>query len=178
MNKQFLLLALATVSLNLGIAGLSFAKPLPTNFDNPQLISKAKKPSINVSKISIGALKLGMTTVDVITILGKPLSIESFFGDCLGDIVTKVTYPGLDISFDSGGIRDISATNKKYQTKEGIRVGDAINKARKVYSKFQLTEDLPESSYAYFTNNSDGGLVFTTDPNGIITKINLSARSC
>jgi hypothetical protein len=75
MNKQFALLALATISLNLGSAPLSFANTASVH-SSSFVISQAEKPLIDVAKVSIGSLKLGMNDKQVTRLLGKPRSIE------------------------------------------------------------------------------------------------------
>jgi hypothetical protein len=182
MNKQFALLALATVSLTLGPAPFSFANTafvLSSSF----VISKADKPSIDVAKVSIGSLKLGMTEKQIIRLLGKPSSITKEKSDntCYWSTSTSIKYQNLDIFIADGSLDNISTTSKSYATKEGVRVGDPISKAKKIYgSKFgseQIIRDQQEYSIAYINANY-GGLSFEANQQGIITKIGLMSQSC
>ncbi len=182
MNKQFALLALATLSLTVGSAPLSFANT--ASVPSPSfVISKAEKPLIDVAKVSIGSLKLGMTEKQVTHLLGKPSSSEKEQGvsNCYWTTSTSIKYRKLDIFIADGLVETITTTSKSYATKEGVRVGDPISKAKKIYgSKFgseQAVHDKNEYSVAYI-NVNNGGLSFEANQKGIITKIGLMAQSC
>jgi hypothetical protein len=182
MNKQFALLALATISLNLGSAPLSFANTASVH--SPSfVISQADKPLIDVAKVSIGSLTLGMNDKQVTRLLGKPRSIEKEQGvsNCYWNTSTSIKYRNLDILIADGSVDAITTTSKSYVTNEGVRVGDPINKAKKIYGrKFgseQAIHDKNEYSVAYI-NANNGGLSFEANQQGIITKISLMAQSC
>ncbi len=182
MNKQFALLALAAASLTLGSAPCSFANTVPVQ--SPSfVISKAEKPLIDVAKVSIGSLKLGMTEKQVTRLLGKPNSSEKEQGvsNCYWTTGTSIKYQNLDIFIADGSLDKISTTSKSYATKEGVRVGDPISKAKKIYgSKFgseQTIRNQDEYSIAYI-NANNGGLSFEANQQGIITKISLMSQSC
>jgi hypothetical protein len=182
MNKQFALLALATVSLTLGSAPFTFANIV--SVQSPRfVISKAEKPLIDVAKVSIGSLKLGMTEKQVTRLLGKPSSIEKEKGvsNCYWNTSTSIKYRNLEIFIADGSVETITTTSKSYATKEGVRVGDPISKAKKIYgSKFgseQAIHDKNEYSVAYI-NANNGGLSFEANQKGIIIKIGLMAQSC
>ena len=75
MNKQFALLTLTTISLTLESTSLSFANT--ASVPSPSFVmSKADKPLIDVAKVSIGSLKLGMNEKQVTRLLGQPSSSE------------------------------------------------------------------------------------------------------
>jgi hypothetical protein len=181
MNKQFALLALATTSLNLGIATSSFADKLPSTLNSSQSIAKAK-PITNVNNVLIGKLKLGMTPAQVVKILGEPLITQSSYNACFLDISTVAEYPELNIQFGSSGIVSMETTSQHYSvhygTKEAVKVGDPISKARKIYGKFDQPNGIP-APYTYsYINDSGGGLNFKTNSQGIITAIGLSDQGC
>jgi hypothetical protein len=181
MNKQFALLTLATVSLNLGIATSSFANKLPSTFTSPQSIAQAK-PSINVNKVSIGKLRLGMTPAQVVTILGEPRSTQSGYNACFLDISTVAEYPELSIVFGSSGIVSMDTTsqlhNVRYGTNGAVKVGDPISKVRKIYGKFDQPNGIPAPHNYFYMNDSGGGLHFKTNSQGIITEIGVSSEGC
>jgi hypothetical protein len=181
MNKQFALLALATISLNFGIATSSFADKLPSTFINTQSIAQAK-PSINVSKVSIGQLQLGMTPAQVAQILGQPLKTESAYNACFADTHTVAEYPDLSIQYGSSGLFAIDTTSKlyslRYGNKEAVKVSDSINKVRKIYGKFDRPNGVPTPHNYFYMNDAGGGLHFTTNSQGIITEIGLSREGC
>jgi hypothetical protein len=181
MNKQFALLALATVSLNLGIATSSFADKLPSTFTSPQSIAQAKL-SIDVNKVSIGKLRIGMTPAQVAQILGKPRSSESSYSACFADNHTVAEYPDIDIQFGSDGILSMNTTSKlysvRYGNKKALKVGDPISKVRKIYGKFDQPNGIPAPHNYFYMNDLGGGLQFKTNSQGIITEIGVSKEGC
>jgi outer membrane protein assembly factor BamE (lipoprotein component of BamABCDE complex) len=177
MNKQFGLLVLATLSLNLGAVTLSFANAVPVRYSTP-LISKATKPDIKLTKTSISSLQIGMTTKQVLKLKGKPLAIEKDdYGLCYWGKASTFKYPNLEVMItENGYVQSITITGENHSTKEGLRVGDPIHKARKVYSeKFRAEEN---ASSVIYPNIYNGGLVFYFNDQGIITKIFLLYGSC
>ena len=184
MNKQFALLALATISMSLGSAPLSFANTASVP-QSALVISQAEeKPLINVAKVSLGSLKLGMTQKQVTKILGKPRSVkkEHDANECLAKDSFSSKYRNLDILFENGRVEKMAITSKFYATNEGIKVGDPISKAKKIYGrKFGLEsfyrEDNKEYSLSY-SNESYGGISFNANQQGIITEIGLLAQAC
>jgi hypothetical protein len=182
MNKQFALLALATISLNVGSTPLSFANT--TSFYSPSfVISQADKPLIDVAKVSIGSLKLGMTEKQVTRLLGNPSSIEKEKGasDCYWNTSTSIKYRNLDIFIADGAVDAITTTSKSYVTNEGIRVGDPISKVKKIYGRKFGSEQAIRSKEKYsiaYINANNGGISFEANQQGVITEIGLTAQSC
>jgi hypothetical protein len=124
-----------------------------------------------------------MTAQQVKAAMGKPLSVaeEKADGVCHWQTGSTLTYRNLLIFIADGVVDSITTTSKTYATKEGIRVGDPITKAQKIYSsKFggeQIIDDSEEYSLSY-VNSSYGGISFNADKRGIITKIHLLSSSC
>jgi hypothetical protein len=181
MNNRFVFLALATVSLTLS-APLSFANTVSVYL--PSLaVSQSDKPTIDVSKVLIGSLKLGMTEKQVTRLLGKSSNIkrEKDNGTCSWNTSTTMEYRNLEIFITDGSVASISTTSKSYPTNEGIRVGDPISKAKKIYGRKFSSEDLirnPEQYSLAYVNDAYGGLSFRANQQGKITEIALSAASC
>lgn len=182
MNKQFVLLALANVSLTLGSAPFSFANTASVP-SSSFTIGQANKPSIDVAKVLIGSLKLGMNEKQVTRLLGKPISSEKEPGvsNCYWNTSTSIKYRNLNILIADGSVDAITTTSKSYVTNEGIRVGDPISKAKKIYGrKFgseQAIRTKEDYSIAYL-NANNGGISFKANQQGIITEIDLVAQSC
>jgi hypothetical protein len=164
MNKQFVLLALATMSLNSGAAPLSIANASPGQASNLQALSQAKKPEIDVNKISIGPFRLGMTTAQIEKTLGKPIKISSV-NNCKMD--TVINYPKLELGMSNGRLHFISSRSKLYATKEGVRVGDTLSKARQIYGKFKSNG----GNESFFNTSRGGGVSFNVDEQEIIFSI-------
>jgi hypothetical protein len=157
MNKQFVLLAVATISLTPGFVNLALAS---TAFNTMPgwLISQAEQPKIDVAKLSIGGIKLGMTEKQVTKILGKPQTKQT--------VSRYIT---------DGQLEQITSRSKSHGTKEGVRVGDPVSKATATYGKFQSEQNEKSTSYP---NSVNGGLSFVTNSAGNITEIILVAASC
>jgi hypothetical protein len=169
MNKQFVLLALATMSLNSGAAPL-IANASSGQSSNLQALSQAEKPEIDVNKISIGPFRLGMTTAQIEKTLGKPMKTESL-NICKMD--TVIHYPKLELGMRNGRVHFINTSSKLYATKEGVRVGDTLSKVRQIYGKFQ--SDGGDESF--FPTRSKGAVGFKGNEQEIITRISVM-ESC
>ncbi len=138
----------------------------------------ARAKLIDVSKISIGKLKIGMNMQAATKILGQPRQkrVEND-NNCHSSDITTLNYNRLEIGVlgkNSGQIFNIQTTNPAYITSEGIRVGDHVNKAKKAYAKYQSQQD---SEALRYVNKSYGGLSFKTSQ-GVITEIDLLSESC
>jgi hypothetical protein len=141
-------------------------------------LARAKLKLIDVSKISISKLKIGMNMQTVTKILGQPKrkKVEND-NTCHSSDVTTLNYDRLEIGVlgkNSGQIFNIQTTNPAYITSEGIRVGDLVSKAKKAYAKYQSQQD---SEALRYVNESYGGLAFKVSQ-GIITEIDILSSSC
>jgi hypothetical protein len=138
----------------------------------------AKTKEIDVSKISIGKIKIKMNTSTVTKILGQPSQKQVEYDDvCYGSYITTLNYSQLEVGAfgqNSGLVYNIKTTNPAYATSEGIKVGDLVSKAKKAYAKYQSQQD---SEALRYVNQAFGGLKFKTSQ-GIITEIDLLGSSC
>lgn len=158
---------------------------------NTAMISVAES-RIDISKVSIGGVYLSTNSKGIISKIGKPHSVSSPPEGCIG-YPNYWNYDGITIrrssdvrhinrGFDrvlatEGDIYDIETTDSRYPTNKGIKVGDSITKAARVYSKhaekskdgFQLVLE---------GSNGPGGLLFYAGKNGKIKKIELLYDVC
>lgn len=88
-------------------------------------------PSYHLDKTSIGGIDVNMNPTQVIKILGKPKKISEESG-CTVDYT--LVYDGLKIVI-SDFVSTIYTTNSNYKTDLGIKVGDPISKAEKMYDR-------------------------------------------
>ncbi|MGF1672983.1 MAG: hypothetical protein ACFCUV_04760 [Rivularia sp. (in: cyanobacteria)] len=149
---------------------------------------KSNKKEIDVTKISIGGIKLGMQEKELIQKLGKPKSRTIKYDDgCYNSYVTTWKYDGLEITGLSdtnnpsqSRVESMFISSPRYPTEKGIKVGDNISKAQKAYSnllsQFNRGKDL--DYLGYYTNEFHGGLSFSSDKEKIIKQISLVAASC
>ncbi|AFY94477.1 hypothetical protein [Chamaesiphon minutus] len=178
--KSVLLLAL-TLGFSIKIMPASLAdSTIDKSERNTSLVSNIKK-TIDVSKISIGGLKLGMTTREVTKILGKPRQIKQQYDDtCFQRYTTDLTYNKLKVFMlgstkNNARIHSIYTSNPAYRTSEGIRVGNRKSQAKQAYANFKA--DGNDKYPLVYINSSFGGLGFKTR-NDLITSIDLISSSC
>ncbi|MHC5737783.1 hypothetical protein [Nostoc sp.] len=149
------------------------------------LLDKSTKKAIDVSKISIGDIKLGMKEKDIFKKLGKPKSRTTKYDDiCYGSYITTWKYDGLEIEGLSSSnnsskseVHQITAYSSRYPTENGVKVGDRISTAQKSYSTFSSTINSENNLLAY-PNDAYGGLVFSLNKQRRIREIRLLAASC
>lgn len=158
---------------------------------NTSMMSVAES-RIDILKVSIGGVYLSTNSKGIISKIGKPQSVNSPLVGCMGypndwnyDGITIRRYSDVrDINrgfarvlATKGDIYNIETIDSRYPTNKGIKVGDSITKAARVYSKhaekskdgFQL---LLEASHR------PGGLYFYAGKNGKIKKIELLYDVC
>ncbi|MEH2207448.1 MAG: hypothetical protein V7K53_25835 [Nostoc sp.] len=147
-------------------------------------LEKSTKKAIDVSKISIGDMKLGMKEKEIIKKLGKPKSRTTKYDDvCYGAYITTWNYDGLEIeglsnskNASTSEVHQITASSSRYPTENGVKVSNRISTAQKAYSTFSSTID-SEKNLVY-PNDAYGGLVFSSNKQRRIRQIRLLAASC
>lgn len=179
-----------TSSICLGIL-LTSLSIVDANSNYNQIDDDSNQTVIDVSKISIGGIKLGMREQDLVEILGKPKSIKTEYDDArYRSYVTTWEYnqikiKGLSTNNNStqSKVHQITVSSPNYHTEKEVKVGDKIDKAQKTYSDFisqyDKAEDIGENLDGLgYINGEYGGLVFEINKQGIIHKINLLKSSC
>jgi hypothetical protein len=101
------------------------------------LISQRRSIGIDISKIEIAGIGYGMTEREVLSKLGNPHSTK-ISSNCLGSI-DRLFYPGLRIDLETRNrqkyVTWIEATGTGYATNRGVKIGDSIAKAVKIYDQ-------------------------------------------
>jgi hypothetical protein len=87
----------------------------------------------DLTDVSIGGVKIGMTLQQVINKLGKPSKISRTSDPCTGQERITLGYHKLVITFLGEGVLQIDNSNSLYQTGEKIKIGDSLIKAKKTY---------------------------------------------
>lgn len=168
---------------------LLIVNPIATGKSNSNFLDKKSQTQmIDVTKISIGGIKIGMTEKEIIKKLGKPKSRTAKMRNyCFNTYDTIWNYDGLKIIFssdsknESGRVDEIITSSPLYPTEKGIKVGDDISKAKKAYSTFDTPSSRMASSkdlLVYVNDDYGGGLSFATNQRGKIREIKLLAISC
>jgi hypothetical protein len=98
-------------------------------------ISQHRSIGIDISKIEIAGIRYGMTERAVLRKLGNPRSTK-VSSNCLGSI-DRLFYPGLRIDLETRNrqkyVTWIQVTGTGYRMNSGVKIGDPIAKAVKIY---------------------------------------------
>jgi outer membrane protein assembly factor BamE (lipoprotein component of BamABCDE complex) len=87
----------------------------------PAIMAKA-------DRLSLGVINIGMTKAEVRKRLGRPL--KSSYSHCGRE---HFTYSKGEVGTQDGFVYYVTTQNPNWRTKKGIKVGDSIVKAKKVY---------------------------------------------
>jgi hypothetical protein len=122
---------------------------------------------------SIGGVRIRMTESQVRSIWGKSVNRSEIRLACLTGF--SITYSQSEVVLEKrkGNIFSVFAIktkNRKWKTEKGIKVGDSIYQAKKVY---RIKGSGSKEWYVENSNYRPGNLKFTTDSNQKITKIDL-----
>jgi hypothetical protein len=110
------------------VADKSVALELPNK--NLSFVATKKKP-YSLSNFSLGGVAVEMTEEQVLKKLGIPREKKEFDG-CV--TTTMLEYDRLSVSISSADW-SVSTSNPLYKTDLGIKVGDSIARARKIYNR-------------------------------------------
>ncbi|MBW4612978.1 MAG: hypothetical protein KME21_06785 [Desmonostoc vinosum HA7617-LM4] len=171
------------LAVAIGFGILLVVNPTATG-ENSNLLDKSSKKEIDVSKISIGGIKLGMKEKEIIKKLGRPKSRTTKYDDvCYSSYITTWKYNELEIeglstsnNVSQSEVHLIKTSSSHHPTDKGIKVGDRIGKAQKTYSAFLSRNDT--KNYLAYPNDAFGGLVFSISKQGVIREIQLLGASC
>jgi hypothetical protein len=133
----------------------------------------------DLTDISIGGIKIGMTLQQVTNKLGKPSQTSQKSDPCLGQKRITLRYPQLVISVLGDRVLQIENSNPLYQTGEKIKIGDPLSKAKNVYDKLLLTPSSinEEGGELLYDKSADGILRFKSKQ-GKITSISIIVNDC
>lgn len=177
MKKPLTFLSLAIVGLNFSLSAEALTHKILVEAANTNIIAinqPTPTEEIDVLSISIGRLKIGMTTRETINLLGQP-NQKNLANSCVGS-TTTLKYSKLVIDLLDDKIISISTSNRLYATEKGVRIGDSISKAKRTYRKFKSEQT--DNKFLSFSNKSDNGRLSFVAKNGKITNINLMSTSC
>ncbi|MBD2357308.1 hypothetical protein H6G41_22255 [Tolypothrix sp. FACHB-123] len=133
-------------------------------------------PAITIERLGIGGIKLDMSEVEVIKILGNPVKVKNEFMPAIGKVRT-LEYPGISVDLAENSpenqftVYQIKATSAKYATIDGVKVGDKQSQVIKTYGNIDASPegDITRLSYPIETP-SPAGLNFTITK-GEVTEI-------
>jgi hypothetical protein len=177
---MYRLLALTIPSLVVSTAnGMSLAN-LPI-----EKLALSQQGSIVLSDTSIGGLKIGMSEREVIKKLGVPKSRKIAPNGCTGTNDISLEYSNLDLYIIEGAKKtdrsyliSITTTNSRYGTNKGIRVGDSIGKAEKVYKKVAATAEKGRYLSLAALKDNECALTFSSENGKTVSEISLVCAIC
>ncbi len=188
MKTNLTLPILTMLGLTIGISSISVGNTRHINSRLPEksvaVVSQKRQFDLDADKTSVGRLKLNMNINKVRKILGTPLQQkqkalidnEDVCG-VSGNYIVTLKYSKTEVSLlgknpNSAAIENITTSNPSFATSEGIRVGDSIAKAKKVYAKYESGQN--EDRLVYGTIST---LSFKTNGDRI-TQISLNYDRC
>ncbi len=133
----------------------------------------------DLTDVSIGGIKIGMTLQQVTNKLGKPNKISQISDPCTGQKRITLRYHQLVITVLGDSVIQIENSNPLYQTGEKIRIGDALSKAKKTYDKILSTpSSMSEEGQELLYNKSADGILRFKSKQGKITSISIIINDC
>jgi hypothetical protein len=142
--------------------------------------TQKRVPQIDFTKISIGGIAMGMSERAVIAKLGKPKQRKFESNNaCTGSDLITLIYPSMTINLDTDDrqthVYSILVTSARYQTSEGVSIGNSIERARKIYP---LQFDRSTHQWLSIASKDTNYLVFSIDKKGNIEEMSLGALAC
>ena len=161
----FSLLSISTLVQLIAVNTFSFARAMPY-----QLAAKRR----DLTDVSIGGIKIGMTLQQVTNKLGKPNKISQILDPCTGQKRITLRYNKLIITILGEIVLEIENFNPIYQTGEKIKIGDPLSKAKNAYDKILSTPSSTseEGRELMYDKSADGILRFKSKQ-GKITSISI-----
>ncbi len=152
--------------------------------DNPFRVIQATSHQLaaggrDLTDVSIGGIKIGMTLQQVTKKLGKPAGTSRISDPCLGQQRITLRYPQLVITVLGERVLQIDSSNPLYQTGEKIKVGDPLSKAKRTYDRILSTpaSTTEEGGDLLYDKSADGILRFKSKQ-GKITSISIIVNDC
>jgi hypothetical protein len=131
----------------------------------------------DLTDVSIGGIKIGMTLQQVTNKLGKPNKISQILDPCTGQKSITLRYNKLIITILGERVLQIENSNPLYQTGERIKVGDPLSKAKRTYDRLLSTPASKDGGDLLYNKSADGILRFKSQQ-GRITSISIIVNDC
>jgi hypothetical protein len=140
-----------------------------------QLVAKNR----DLTDVSIGGIKIGMTLQQVTNKLGKPNKISQISDPCTGQVRITLRYYKLVITILGESVLQIENFNPLYQTGEKIKIGNSLSNAKKIYDKILSTPSTlnEESGELSYDKHAEGTLRFKSK-RGKIISISIMVDDC
>jgi hypothetical protein len=180
--NRLIQLQVTSVTLVFSLASIfTLAQPIAANTFS---ISKAMSYQLaarnrDLTDVSIGGIKIGMTLQQVTNKLGKPNRMSQISDPCTGQKRITLRYNKLIITILGEIVLEIENSNPIYQTGEKIKIGDPLSKAKNAYDKILSTPSSTnqEGRELLYDKSADGILRFKSKQ-GKITSISIAINDC
>jgi hypothetical protein len=159
--NRLIQLQVTSVTLAFSLASIStLAQPIAANTTVKAMPYQLGAKRRDLTDVSIGGIKIGMTLQQVTNKLGKPTKTSQILDPCTGQKRITLSYDRLTITILGEVVLQIENSNPLYRTGEKIKVGDPLSKAKNTYDKILST---PSS-----TNEEGGELLYNKSADGIL----------
>ena len=175
---------LRVAAIGLCASVVCFHPPARSIADNPLGVIQVAPRQLaaggrDLTDVSIGGIKIGMTLQQVTEKLGKPAGTSQISDPCLGQKRITLRYPQLVITVLGERVLQIENSNPLYQTGEKIQIGDPLSKAKRTYDRILSTPSSTneEGRELVYDRGLDGILRFKSKQ-GKITSISIIVNDC
>jgi hypothetical protein len=180
--NRLIQLQVTSVTLAFSLASIStLAQPIAVNTFSTvkatpyQLGAKRR----DLTDVSIGGIKIGMTLQQVTNKLGKPAKTSQLLDPCTGQKRITLSYDRLIITLLGETVLEIESSNPLYQTGKKIKVGDPLSKAKTTYDKILSTpSSTNEEGQELMYNKSADGILRFKSKQGKIRSISIAVNAC
>jgi hypothetical protein len=133
----------------------------------------------DLTDVSIGGIKIGMTLQQVTNKLGKSTKTSQILDPCTGQKRITLSYDRLTITILGEVVLQIENSNPLYRTGEKIKVGDPLSKAKNTYDKILSTpSSTNEEGQELMYNKSADGILRFNSKQGKIRSISIAVNDC
>jgi hypothetical protein len=133
----------------------------------------------DLTDVSIGGIKIGMTLQQVTNKLGKPTQTSQILDPCTGQKRITLSYDRLTITLLGETVLEIESSNPLYRTGKNIKVGDPLSKAKTTYDKILSTpSSTNEEGQELMYNKSADGILRFKSKQGKIRSISIAVNAC
>jgi hypothetical protein len=175
---------LRVAAIGLFASIVCFHPPVKSMANNPLGVIQVARYQLAVGSrdltdVSIGGIKIGMTLQQVTNKLGKPNKMSQILDPCTGQKRITLRYNKSIVTILGEGVLEIETSNPIYQTGEKIKVGDPLSKAKNAYDKIlsTLSSTNGEGRELLYDKSADGRLRFKSKQ-GKIVSISIAINAC
>jgi hypothetical protein len=178
--NRLIQLQVTSVTLAFSLASISIlAQPIAAHTSVKAMPSQLGAKRRDLTDVSIGGIKIGMTLQQVTNKLGKPAKTSQILDPCTGQKRITLSYDRLIITLLGETVLQIENSNPLYQTGEKIKVGDPRSKAKNTYDKILSTpSSTNEEGQELMYNKSADGILRFKSKQGKIRSISIAVNDC